>query len=773
MTNISPTSISKETPVATERANEVPETKTTEPPKVMEVRLHGRGGQGGVTCAKILAAVHARLGASVQTFGDYAGERSGAPVRAFTRVSSGPIVNRNKVYEPDHLLVLDSTLLGDDVIAGLAPGGTLVIDSPQHPDEFAERFGEFRIATVDATSIAKAHGIGTRSVVIVNTTIAGAYVRAMGIDFSVLEDSYRSLGFSSNLESARQAWEAARIREARTVEPRPVAKALRRRPVLPLPAHRESPPTGLRTGSWRTQEPKYVQALAPCSAFCPAGNDVIGFVQQVVRDGVKVAASTLGATNPLAATCGRICPAPCMDGCNRREYDGSVNIRGLERWIADQAPVAHTNPVRAEKPARVAIVGGGPAGLSAAYVLALAGHDATIIEGEAQLGGVLRTGIPTYRLPRGVLDQEIDNIVRLGVKVKCGAFLDREQLAGLADDFDAVILALGLQKLRSAGVPGEELEGVMQGISYLHRVNLGGGAPLSGHVVVLGGGNTAMDCARSALRSGASSVTVAYRRTRGEMPAIAEEVDEAVEEGIELLFQRQPVAIHGNGSVAELELAKVVMGEPDESGRRRPIVTDETERLACSTVLLALGQSADFSLLPSGWELDAGRVGLGVGDAVEPLNIFAAGDLSTGDGTVTHAIGDGRRAAQRALAALGEDIVPFERPDRTTAVPSTDIRFDHFARSKPARAKHAAPEVRASDFNEVTHGLSDCDEAHRCFSCGECTRCDTCLVYCPEGSVYRQKTDYRVDYEYCKGCGICVAECPRGAMEMVPTCPTS
>jgi 2-oxoacid:acceptor oxidoreductase gamma subunit (pyruvate/2-ketoisovalerate family) len=741
----------------------------------LEIRLHGRGGQGGVTCAKILAAIYAGLGKSVQTFGDYAGERSGAPVRAYTRVADQPVTNRNKVYEPHHLLVLDPTLLGDEVVAGLAPGGALVLNTSEPAAAFAGRFERFRLATVDATAIARRHGIGTRSVVIVNTTIAGAFARAVGLPLPALEAAYRRLGFAGNLAAAREAYEATVVREpvaARSPaeagngagqKPAPLPA-----PVLPLVDHVEGAPTGLATGSWRSQTPRYVRNLAPCSAFCPAGNDVVGFVQALARTGDRDAAKTLALTTPLPGVCGRVCPAPCMEGCNRRELDGAVNIRALERWISDHADGATSLTRRppAATARRFAVVGGGPAGLAAARELAIAGHRVTIFDGEKALGGVLRTGIPTYRLPRAVLDREIAAIVGLGVETRLGEMLGAPRIAELAGEYDAVVLATGLQRLRGLDGPGEELAGVEQGIHFLHRQNLEGGVRLTGHVVVLGGGNTAMDCARSALRAGASRVTVAYRRSRTEMPAIAEEVEQAEHEGVSFLFLRQPVGFEGEaGAVRRVSLAEVELGPPDASGRRRPVVGDRKSTLDCDVVLLALGQSADLSRLPSGWELREGRVFAGGA----PINVVAAGDLATGDGTVAHAIGDGRRAAGRAMRAAGIDAAIFERPDRDKAVPATDIRFDHFERAPVAVERIAPVATRLRTYDEVSSGLADPLEAHRCFSCGDCTQCDTCLVYCPEGIVRREGAGYGIDYTYCKGCGICVAECPRKGMEMVAT----
>lgn len=744
----------------------------------LEIRLHGRGGQGGVTCAKILAAVYARLGKSVQTFGDYAGERSGAPIRAYTRVGDEPIQNRNKVYRPDHLLVLDPTLLSDDVVSGLVPGGLLLINSPEPPAAFAARFPGFRVTTIDATAIARKHGIGTRSVVIVNTTIAGAYCKVVGLPYDALEYAYRDLHLHGNLPAAKEAYDAvlagefsageASARPAGTAHSEEAAVLHHGTPVLPLTEHTQSPPTGLKTGSWRTQLPRYVEHFAPCNAFCPAGNDVVTFVQTLMNEGEAAAARVLGRTQPLASVCGRVCPAPCMVGCSRSNYDGAVNIRALERWIGDRAPLVQKKQLPPKERRRIAVIGSGPAGLSAAYDLARGGHRVTIYEGENELGGVLRTGIPTYRLPRDVLDREIDAIIALGVETRTSEFLDRDRILALAHEYDAVILAAGFGRPTRLDVPGVALAGVEDGTRFLHRVNLEGGEAVSGHVVVLGGGNTAMDCARSALRSGAARVTVAYRRTRAEMPAILEEIEESEHEGVVFRFQRAPIALHGGARVTAIELAEVEMGPPDASGRRRPVVSDRTSLMECDHVLLALGQSADMGLLPANAAIVDGRVHLDE----QPTNLYVSGDYGTGEGTVAHAIGDGRRAAGRALAHLGEDVKPFVRTSKVQAVPLASIRLEYFA-PRPAQVeRHEPVATRIRTFQETNHGIPDPREAERCFSCGHCTRCDTCLVYCPEGIIDRviakDGNGYEINLDYCKGCGICVSECPRGAMEMFP-----
>ncbi|MBW1879360.1 MAG: 2-oxoacid:acceptor oxidoreductase family protein, partial [Deltaproteobacteria bacterium] len=415
----------------------------------MEIRLHGRGGQGGVTCAKLLAAIYARLGKSVQAFGDYAGERSGAPIRAYTRTGDGPITNRNKVYEPDALVVLDPSLLTDGVVGGLRPGGILLVNTSEAPKALANRFPGIRLATVDATSIARRHGIGSRSVVIVNTTLAGAFVKVMDVPMETLEETYEALGFSSNLEAAHEAYAQVRVLEEVGDEVASSGEAQVASPwgatlegaVPDLVETLEGPAPTLKTGSWRSQMPAYREQLAPCTAMCPAGNDVIGYTQALATEGEAAAAAVLGRSTPFAAVCGRVCPGFCMTACNRIEYDGAVDTRGLERWISDHVPVAQTEVTPAENPRRIAIVGSGPAGLTAAYHLALDGHQVVVHEMENELGGVLRTGIPEFRLPRDVLDREIDGIMALGVEARCGKPTTGEDLAAMAESYDAVILA--------------------------------------------------------------------------------------------------------------------------------------------------------------------------------------------------------------------------------------------------------------------------------------------------------------------------------------------
>jgi 2-oxoacid:acceptor oxidoreductase gamma subunit (pyruvate/2-ketoisovalerate family)/2-oxoacid:acceptor oxidoreductase delta subunit (pyruvate/2-ketoisovalerate family) len=739
----------------------------------MEIRLHGRGGQGGVTCVKILAALYARLGRHVQAFGDYGGERSGAPVRAYLRVSDSPVASRNKVLRPDHLLVLDPTLLDERAAAGLNPGGLLLVNSPEPPSALGARFAPFRVATVDATAIARRHGIGSRSLVIVNTTVVGAVVRLLDLPLPALEPVYRALGLEHDLGAARQAFDEVRSRAPTGPAPAPLDAADQAVPaaggapaggVLDVTELREGAASQAPTGGWRSQRPEPRLAPAPCNASCPAGNDVVGFVQALARGAALEAAEILGRTMPLPGVCGRVCPGWCMPSCNRTGLDGAVQVRALERWLGDHGPPPAARMAQPRQVRRLAVLGGGPAGLSAAFFLRLAGHEVTLLDAAPRLGGLLEHGIPRFRLPRAVLDREIERVLGLGVRARLGEHIDAAGLERLCAEHEGLVVATGRQRSVRWAVAGSELGGVEQGLDFLRRSREEPAPSVRGQVVVLGGGNTAIDCARTALRLGAEHVTVAYRRSRDEMPAIAEEVSQALEEGIELRVLRGAVGVRGRERVEAVTLCEMELGPLDASGRRRPVPTERLSEQPCDALLVALGQLVDDGPFPADWRLGAGP--LARAGATPP--VLAAGDLATGEGTVAHAIGDGRRAAARLLAALGEAATPFEQPTLAAAVGPTDVRLERFAPIPAATLELEPVARRVRSFDEVAHGLGSSEEAVRCFGCGRCTECDRCIVYCPDGIIRREPgAPYRVDYDFCKGCGLCVVECPRAAIRMV------
>ncbi len=751
---------------------------------MIEIRIHGRGGQGGVTLAKIIATVRFLAGDSVQAFGLYAAERSGAPLQAFCRTSGEPIENRNLIYRPDHVIVLDPTLVGPAISSGLEAGGWILINSPEPPAAFAEAFPAFRLATVDATAIARGHKLGTESVPIVNTALAGAAGRLLGFELASIHAALERLGFAgANLTAATRAYQQlerldAPLDAGAAVE-RPGPPSRARAPRF-VDGFGGAPP-GTRTGQWATQQPRRQRMVPPCNHVCPAGNDVQGFLQALARGEPDEALAILLRTTPFPSVCGRVCPAPCMDSCNRIGLDGAVNVRQLERYAGDRGEAAVQ--AEARRAERVAVVGSGPAGLSAAYQLARLGYRVSLYEAGSELGGLLRTGIPGYRLPADVLDREIGRIRRLGVEAETGRRVGREELLRLARNHDAVLVATGLQELRDLRLGVAEAEAVVQGIDFLDLARRGATRVDGEEVAVVGGGNTAMDAARSALRLGAESVRVVYRRTRREMPAIREEIDQALEEGVEIDFLTQPVALESatEGAIGRpfyrVTCRRMELGEPDEGGRRRPREVPGSDfDLYCDRLILALGQSPDLSVFPEGTEVrEDGRL---LGLLETP--VFGIGDLTTREGTVAAAIGSGRRAALHVHEALAGE--PLEAPEgraegadspggavdrwRDEVIRADAMKLHLFERQAAAAGPSLPAKERIATFDEIHRGLTDPGEARRCLSCGVCNECDLCVTYCPEGVLKRVGHDFVFDYSFCKGCGVCAVECPRNVIFM-------
>ncbi len=739
--------------------------------EMTELTIFGRGGQGGVTLAKLVAETYFLRGLYAQAFGVYAAERSGAPVQAYVRIDEQEITNHNEIRRPDHVVVLDRTLIAPRVVVGHKTSGWVILNSPEPPAAFQDTFPGRQVATIDATAIAAENGLGTRTVPIVNTTMFGAVGRVLGMPIADIEAALAELKFAGpNLVSARQAFETVAMEEltGEAREAPPLQPADRIADLL-------DPTVGLapalRTGNWASRRPNRRQLTPPCNNACPAGNDVQSFVAAVAKEDHNAALEILLESSPFPGVCGRVCPAPCMEACNRRGFDESVNVRELERYAADMGRRERFITVPREE--AVAVIGSGPAGLSAAYHLARLGYQVTVVEAQQELGGVMRTGIPTYRLPRNVLDREIEFIVAHGVKTLTGHRVSRAEFVDFSRRFAAVFVATGLQEARSLDL-GVDLGGstnrIEQGIAFLDRAR-GGTAFVRGErVVVVGGGNTAIDAARSARRLGAARVSVVYRRSRQEMPAIAEEIDAALEEGVSIHELVAPVHLRDNEASLYLTCQRMRLGEPDESGRARPVpetTEDAFFDVPCDRVILALGQSADLSIIPEGSEIRENGVLLGLAGAP----VFCGGDLAANEGTVSAAIGSGRRAALHIHRTLsGEDLFP---PHPEPVAGPEAITTHVFTHASSHRGQSIEMPLRRRTFAEVHTGFSAAaggelaaEEASRCFSCGVCNSCDRCRQYCPEGILSRDTNGYRFDYDYCKGCGVCAAQCPRGVIYM-------
>jgi NADPH-dependent glutamate synthase beta subunit-like oxidoreductase len=523
------------------------------------------------------------------------------------------------------------------------------------------------------------------------------------------------------------------------------------------------------TGDWRTERPVYVRRLPPCNHACPAGEDIQSWLYEAESGGgggYERAWRALVAANPLPAIMGRVCYHPCETACNRAQLDESVGIRSVERFLGDEAVRAGWElPAPAPSTGRrVLIVGSGPSGLSAAYQLSLRGHHVTVREQAAKPGGMMRYGIPTYRLPRDVLDAEIERILAIGVQLECGERVERLADAMAEGSYDAVFLAVGAHLARQAEIPGGTAAHIVDAVSMLHDLGDGEQPQIGRRVVVYGGGDTALDAARSAQRLGAEPVIV-YRRTRERMPSHPDELREAEEEGI--AFRWLSTIVAADGGTLTVERMRL-----DESGFPQP--TGEYQQLDADTVVLALGQDANLALVEGleGIEIEDRRVRVDEQMMTGHPGVFAGGDMVPADRMAAVAIGHGRRAARcidgwlRGAPARPDPVAELARFEQ--------INPWYFA-DAPRTIQPLLESVRRqSTFEEVVTGLDESSalfEARRCLSCGNCFSCDNCYGVCPDNAVLKPGPDgapYAFDLDYCKGCGMCAVECPCGAIEMIP-----
>jgi 2-oxoacid:acceptor oxidoreductase delta subunit (pyruvate/2-ketoisovalerate family) len=520
------------------------------------------------------------------------------------------------------------------------------------------------------------------------------------------------------------------------------------------------------TGTWRTMRPVYLDRLPPCNHQCPAGEDIQGWLYHAEGGNYEAAWRHLIKDNPLPAIMGRICYHTCEDVCNRAKLDEAVGINSVERFLGDEAI---KQGWKFDKPAiasgkKVLIVGAGPSGLSAAYHLARLGHAVTIHEAGPLAGGMMRFGIPKYRLPRPVLDAEVQRIVDLGVTVKYNAKVANIRDTMKQGSFDAAFLAVGAHIGKRAYIPAGTSAHVLDAVSLLRSME-GEEKPLLGRrVVVYGGGNTAIDVARTAKRMGAEPIIV-YRRTRERMPAHDLEVEEAVQEGVMMqwLSTIKQVGDGGTLTVERMEL--------DASGFPQP--TGKLETLEADSLILALGQDVDLSLLEDvpGLEVKDGVVQVDRNMMTGHAGIFAGGDMVPAERNVTVAMGHGKKAARHIDAWLKG--AAYEAPPKHELA-AFEMLNPWYYSDAPKTVRPTLDVVRRqSTFEEVQGGLDETNalyEARRCLSCGNCFECDNCYGVCPDNAVIKLGPGKRYEFnlDYCKGCGVCVSECPCGAIKMVP-----
>ncbi len=520
-----------------------------------------------------------------------------------------------------------------------------------------------------------------------------------------------------------------------------------------------------KTGSWRTMRPVYVDRLPPCNRACPAGENVQAWLGHAEEGDYESAWRAIMEDNPLPAVMGRVCYHPCEGECNRVQLDEAVGINSVERFLGDQAiKNGWTVAVGESTGKKVMVVGAGPGGLATAYHLRRFGHEVTVFESAPKAGGMLRWGIPKYRLPREKLNAEIERIGAMGVTFELNTKVEDIRTTMKGGGFDAAFLAVGAHLPKRLDIPNSGSIPIIEGISVLRAVELEEPHGLQGQVVIYGGGNTAMDVARTAARLTGPKPKVIVRRNRERMAAHEFEIHEALEEQVDILTLRTIKELQGRDVVLE----KMVMGD---DGRPQP--TGQTETIQADVLVLALGQDTELDLLnkESAVSVKQGVVMVDFAMMTGADGIFAGGDMVPSERTVTTAIGHGKKAARHIDAYLrGEQYVSPEKHE----IAGFD-KLNTWYYSDADRTVQPTLELirRQTGFAEVVGDLDEGNalfEARRCMSCGNCFECDNCYGVCPDNAVNKLGPGKRFEfkYDYCKGCALCATECPCGAIKMVP-----
>jgi heterodisulfide reductase subunit A len=542
--------------------------------------------------------------------------------------------------------------------------------------------------------------------------------------------------------------------------------------------------------------------LPPCRAACPADVNVQGYMALIQQGRFKESVELIRKAMPFPAICGRVCFSPCQDACTRKEIDQPVSVRNLKRLAADierEQGRVHAEPVPKVHYEKIAIIGAGPAGLSAAYELAKLGYPVTVFERMSKCGGMMTYGIPDYRLQKYVVANEIEYIRELGVEIRTGAEFNEAMSLDIlkSQGFKAIFLAIGAQLSRKLGVQGEDLPNVFHAVEFLRNLAIGKFIKIGEKVAVIGGGNSAIDSARTSLRLGAKEVTILYRRSREEMPALPDEVEAAKNEGIKFKFLVTPKKfVEANGKVGLVECFRMKLGEPDKSGRRHPIIIEGSEHTyEASSVIVAIGQLPETNCIAKLLDEHSQKILVDqITLETKIPGVFAGGDIATGPASVIEAIGAGKRAAvsiDRYITGKDLKVGRYEKIEETTWVKDSDE-----IEKKPVRYKTVSEDVGRSNitFEESAKRLTELKklamiEARRCLECGPCTEClkneglcdadkaiveedlcvgcNICVEVCSFDAIKKDEMGIaQIDEDLCKGCGKCCASCPEHAITM-------
>ncbi|WP_299392587.1 NAD(P)-binding protein [Pelagibius sp.] len=526
-----------------------------------------------------------------------------------------------------------------------------------------------------------------------------------------------------------------------------------------------------RTGPFRTQRPIYRDLLPPCNDTCPAGENIQAWLDAAQAGRFEEAWRILTRDNPMPAVHGRVCYHPCEDACNRRYLDQPVSIHAVERFLGDLAlESGWTFEPAPPSGKRVLVIGAGPSGLSAAYHLARLGHEVEIHEAGPVAGGMMHFGIPAYRLPRDILEGEVARIAAMGVTMvfdhKVEDLLAEQEAGG----FDAMFVAVGAHLSRRTEIPARDAGGILDAVSFLRGVDAGAPPQIGRRVAVYGGGNTAMDAARTAKRLGATEALIIYRRDREHMPAHDFEAQDALEEGVKIHWLRTIKAIDRTRFTVE----RMEIG-PDG----RPRATGEFETLEADSLILALGQESDTAFMrgiPGVEFQDDGTVLVSESMMTGYPGLFAGGDMVPAERTVTAAVGHGKKAARHIDAWLRGGV--YERPAKNPLAGYEKLHVWYSTDAPQQAQAQLEAESRAESFEEVVKGLSETEaryESRRCLSCGNCYECDGCYGACPESAIVKlgRGKGYEVKDALCTGCAVCYEQCPCHAIEMIPEAETA